>query len=209
MKIMKQKKILLTLMLLAFTSVLLTSCYPDYGLTTADFDIVATFKEDTNNFQAYRTFYITDEIKRLTDNNGGILEDPKPYDDDILTEITNQMIACGYTQIASPSTADVAIYVGATSAENIVYYPGYWGGYYGWYYPWYGYGGYAYSYTTGSLFVTMIDVDKFDGTNRLTGAVWAGTLNGILDDTDANILVRVKTSIDKMFEQSPYLKIIE
>jgi hypothetical protein len=209
MRKIKQVKYLLILVFFAVTSVLLNSCYPDYGLTTSDFDIVATFKEDANNFQAYRTFYITDEIRRLTDNNGGVIDDPSPYDDDILTEIRNQMIAYGYTQVATPQAADVSIYVGATKSENIVYYPGYWGGYYGWYYPWYGYGGYAYSYTTGSLFVTMIDPDKFDGTNKLTGAVWAGTLNGILDDTDANILVRVKTSINKMFEQSPYLKIIE
>jgi hypothetical protein len=34
-------------------------------------------------------------------------------------------------------------------------------------------------------------------------------VNGLLDDTDVNILARTKTSIDKMFEQSPYLKIIE
>ncbi len=209
MRLIKQRKTLLTIMLLAFTLVLLTSCYPDYGLTTSDFDIVATFKEDANDFQAYRTFYISDEIRRLTDNEGGVIDDPGPYDDEILTEINNQMVACGYSEVGDPQVADVAIYVAATSSENIVYYPGYWGGYYGWYYPWYGYGGYAYSYTTGSLFVTMIDVDKFDGTNRLTGAVWAGMVNGLLDDTDVNILARTKTSIDKMFEQSPYLKIIE
>ena len=68
---MKQKKILLTIMFLAFTSMLLTSCYPDYGLTTSDFDIVATFKEDAATiFRAYRTFYMPDSIKRLTDNGG-------------------------------------------------------------------------------------------------------------------------------------------
>ena len=49
--------------------------------------------------------------------------------------------------------------------------------------PWYGYGGYAYSYTTGSLFVTMIDLNKFDEVNKLSGAVWAGAINGLLEDT--------------------------
>lgn len=213
MKKIKQIKILLILVLLAVTSVLLTSCYPDYGLTSADYDIVATFKEDANDFQSYKTndatFYMSSSIKRLTDNVGGISDEAGPYDDQILAEIERQMIANGYREIDSASLPDVYISVGATSSENVVYYPGYWWGYYGWYYPWYGYGGYAYSYTTGSLFVTMIDLKKFDEGNKISGAVWAGIINGLLEDTNANTASRVITSIDKMFEQSPYLKIIE
>jgi hypothetical protein len=213
MKIMKKKKLLLTIMLLAFTSVLVTSCYQDYGLTSSDYDIVATFKEDANDFQAYKTndatFFMSPSIKRLTDNIGGITDQPGPYDTQILAEIERQMIANGYTKVDSLQQPDVFISVGVTSSENVVYYPGYWGGYYGWYYPWYGYGGYAYSYTTGSLFVTMIDLNKYDEGNKISGAVWAGALNGMLEDSDANILARTLSSIDKMFEQSPYLKIIE
>ena len=210
---MKQGKLLLTIILLAFSSVLITSCYQDYGLTSSDYDIVATFKEDANDFQAYKTngatFYMSSTIKRLSDNVGGIVDEPGPYDDQILAEIERQMIANGYTKVDSIQLPDVYISVGATSSENIVYYPGYWGGYYGWYYPWYGYGGYAYSYTTGSLFVTMIDLNKYDEGNKISGAVWAGTVNGMLEDSNANILARVLSSVGKMFEQSPYLKIIE
>jgi hypothetical protein len=213
MKKIKQIKILLILVLLAVTSVLLTSCYQDYGLTSSDYDIVATFKEDANDFQAYKTngatYFMSPTIKRLSDNVGGIVDEPGPYDAQILAEIERQMIAYGYSKVDSIQQPDVYISVGATSSENIVYYPGYWGGYYGWYYPWYGYGGYAYSYTTGSLFVTMIDLNKYDEVNKLSGAVWAGTVNGMLEDSDANILARVLSSVDKMFEQSPYLKIIE
>jgi hypothetical protein len=213
MRKMKQIKLLLILVFFAVTSVVLTSCYPDYGLTTSDFDIVATFKEDANDFQSYKTngatFAISPTIKRLSDNVGGIVDEPGPYDAQILAEIERQMIANGYTKVDSIQLPDVYISVGATSSENIVYYPGYWWGYYGWYYPWYGYGGYAYSYTTGSLFVTMIDLNKFDEVNKLSGAVWAGIINGLLEDTNANIAARVVSSIDKMFEQSPYLKIIE
>jgi hypothetical protein len=211
MKKIKQIKILLILGLLVMTSTLITSCYPDYGLTTSDYDIVATFKEDANDFQSYKTngatFYISETIKRLTDNVGGSEDDPGPYDQQILDEIEKQMIAYGYTKVDSIQQPDVFISVGITKSENVVYYPGYWYGWYGWYYPWYG--GYAYSYTTGSLFVTMIDRNKIDEANKVTGAVWAGIANGVLDDTNANILTRVINSVDKMFEQSPYLKIIE
>lgn len=55
----------------------------------------------------------------------------------------------------------------------------------------------------------MIDKNKIDEPNQVTGAVWAGAMNGILDDAAANIAARVVTGIDKMFEQSPYLKIVE
>jgi len=215
MKKIKQVKFLLILSFLAVTSMLLTSCYPDYGLTTSDYDMVATFKDDTNDFQKYKTadgsatFFMPDSINRLLDNNGGVSGNNGAYDQQILTEVANQMLANGYTRVASAQSADVGVYLAITSSENIVYYPGYWGGYYGWYYPWYGYGGYAYSYTTGSLFVTMIDRLKFDEGNKISGAVWSGLLNGLLDDTSTNIIVRVTNSIDKMFEQSPYLKIIE
>jgi hypothetical protein len=153
----------------------------------------------------YRTYFMPDSIKRLYDGVGsGINTD---YDDEVLDEIANQMEDYGYTRVASESTADVGIYVGAVSSETYVYYPGYWWGYYGWYYPWYG--GYAYSYSTGSLFVTMIDRDKIDEPSKISGAVWAGTINGLLDDYIGNIAVRVSTGIEKMFEQSPYLRIIE
>lgn len=200
-------------MLLAFSSVLITSCYQDYGLTSSDYDIVATFKEDANDFQSYKTdgatFAISPTIKRLSDNVGGIVDEPGPYDDEILSEIERQMIANGYIEIDSASLPDVYISVGATSSTNVVYYPGYWWGYYGWYYPYGGYGGYAYSYTTGSLFVTMVDLNKHDYDNKIAGVVWLGAINGLLEDTNANTLTRVISSIDKMFEQSPYLKIIE
>jgi hypothetical protein len=211
MKKIKQIKLLLILVLLTITSMVVTSCYPDYGLTTADYDIVATFKDDTNDFQAYKTdgatFFMPDSIKRILDNNGSVSGSTGAYDDKILAEIERQMIASGYTRVNNPQNAVVFITVGATSSENIVYYPGYWYGWYGWYYPWYG--GYAYSYTTGSLFVTMIDKSKIDEANKITGAVWAGIANGVLDDTNANIATRVINSVDKMFDQSPYLKIIE
>jgi hypothetical protein len=211
MKKFKQIKILLILVFLAVTSVVLNSCYPDYGLTVSDFDIVSTFKDDTNDFQAYKTngatFFMPDTIKKvlgggIISNNGGT------YDQQVLKEIKNQMIAYGYTQDPNPTTADVILYVANWSSTTISYYPGYWGGYYGWYYPWYGYGGYSYSYTTGTLFITMVDRIKIDAQNP--GAVWIAAVNGVLDNsTAANIQTRVINSIDKMFSQSPYLKIIE
>ena len=54
-----------------------------------------------------------------------------------------------------------------------------------------------------------VDNEKFDPNNEVLGLVWSGSANGILDDTKANIKARAISSIDKMFEQSLYLKIIQ
>jgi hypothetical protein len=202
----KQIKILLVLIFTAVTSLLITSCYPDYGLTVEDFDIVATFKDDAANFQLYKTYFMPDSIKRLAD--GAIGSSNTQYDAQILQEIKNQMQAYGYTP-APEALADVKLFVGITTSSTYAYYPGYWYGYYGWYYPWYGYGGgYTYAYSSGSLFITMFDPDKMDAAKQILGAVWSGTLNGVLDDTQANKLTRTLTGIDKMFNQSPYLKLV-
>jgi hypothetical protein len=200
----KQIKLLLVILFSAVTSVMMTSCYPDYGLTVNDFDIVATFKDDAVNFQVYKTYFMPDSIKRLAD--GAIGTPDTKYDAQILQEIANQMQAYGYTRVAVEAGADLTMRVGITTSTTYAYYPGYWWGYYGWYYPWYG--GYSYAYSSGSLFLTMFDPDKMDATNKILGAVWSGTLNGVLDDTQASKLTRTLTGIDKMFDQSLYLKLI-
>jgi hypothetical protein len=209
MKKIKQIKLLLIILLFGATSVVVTSCYPDYGLTTSDYDVVTTFKNDATDFQTYRTCFIPDSIKKILD--GGKIEgNGGQYDQQVLKEIENQMIANGYQIDNNPTTADVVLYVATTSSKTYTYYPGWWGGYYGWYYPWYGYGGVYYSYTTGSLFIDMVDRDKFDPDKKITGTIWVGVVNGLLDNSSSiEIKTRVVNSIDKMFEQSPYLKIIE
>jgi len=215
MKKFKQIKLLLILTFFAVTSVVLTSCYPDYGLTTSDFDIVSTFKDDANDFQAYKTndatFFIPTTIDKILgdgefSNNGG------QYDQQILQEIENQMVAYGYKKVTNPTPADsgdVILHVVNWTSTTVAYYPGYWyGGYYGGYYPYYG--GYSYSYTTGTLFISMVDVSKKDEQNKNSGTVWVGAVNGLMDSsTSAEIKTRAINSIDQMFVQSPYLKIIE
>lgn len=202
----KQIKLLLILILFGVATMLLTSCYPDYGLATSDYDIVATFKDDAANFQIYRTYYMPDTIKAVSD--GGVVANNGSNDAAYLQEIANQMQAYGYERVNSLAQSDLELVAGVASSTTWVYNPGYWWGYYGWYYPWYG-GGYTYSYTTGTLMLFMRDIEKFDPNNKVLGLVWSGTANGILDDTKANIKARAISSIDKMFEQSPYLKIID
>lgn len=209
MKKVKQMKLLLITVLFALTSVLLSSCYPDYGLTVQDFDIVYTVRDNAADFQIYRTYTLPDSVLKI--GSGGILEPNNGTNDAlIISELNKQMQAYGYTLSADSASSDLSIYVGVTSSTTVTYYPGWWGGYYGWYYPYYGYGGYSYSYTTGSLFITMIDNAKFNAQEQKIGSVWNAAMNGVLDSTTpAELRTRIVNGIDKMFAQSPYLKIYE
>lgn len=209
MRKFRRVKTFLIVLLFAAVSMLLNSCYPDYGLSIQDFDVVSTIKDNAQNFQVYRTYFLPDSVEKVL-GDGRVVKNDGDYDQDILSEIVRQMEAYGYTRVATKEESDVNLHVGTSTSSTFVYYPGYWGGYYGWYYPWYGYGGgYAYNYTTGSLFITMLDTDKFDEGSKVLGAVWAGAMNGVLDNsTSVNIRTRIIQGIDKMFDQSPYLKII-
>lgn len=208
MRKFKQTKLLLVLVFFAAASALLMSCYPDYGLEIKDFDLVATFKDDAADFQSYSTFFLPDSIREITD--GGVVGvSDIAFEQQVLDEIANEMEACGFTRVNTVEASDVALYPGHSSSSTFSYYPGYWWGYYGWYYPWYGYGGgYSYSYTTGSLFITMIDNAKFNAQNKILGAVWAGAANGVLDNsTGADIKARTLNAVHQMFDQSPYLRL--
>ena len=130
MRKIKQIKLLLIIILFVLVSLVLNSCYPDYGLTTSDYDIVATFKDDAANFQTYNTYFMADTIEKVLD--GGIIKpNGGQYDAQILQEIANQMLAYGYTRVNSLAAADLELHVGTSSSTSFTYYPGYWGGYYG------------------------------------------------------------------------------
>jgi len=210
MRKFKKTKLLLVLVFFAAAPALLMSCYPDYGLEIKDFDLVATFKDDAADFQTYRTFFLPDSIREITDGGIAGVSDIE-FEQQVLDAIANEMEACGYTRVSTAEASDVALYPGHSSSSTFSYYPGYWWGYYGWYYPWYGYGGgYSYSYTTGSLFITMIDNAKFNSQSQILGAVWAGAANGVLDNsTGADIKARTLNAVHQMFDQSPYLRLTQ
>jgi hypothetical protein len=213
---MKIKKYYYVCLLILFPVVLL-SCYSDYGLSTKDYDVVITFRDNDANFQQYSTYAMPDSVVRMTDSSGS-----KPvttYDQTILDEVKKQMAASGYTRV-EPDTnnlPDVIVLVGVTSSDYYAAGGGSWWGWWGWYpgwgyYPgwgggWYPGYGYIYSYTTGTLLLTMIDPAKSDAENKTLGVVWSGALNGVLESSETNNRIRIIDGLDKMFQQSPYLKI--
>lgn len=224
------KKLLKWLFQASILSILilsLNSCYNDYGLTTQDYDLVSTFFKKGVDFKKFQTYTLLDSVMRVT-NDG---EDPDDvdtrFDEQILDDIDRNIKNYGYSEIKqedvdSTNLPDVVILVSSVSSTNYAYSPGYWWGYWGWYpgwgyypgygpgwggyYPWYP-GGTVYSYTTGSIFIEMVDPTDIDVDNRRVNLQWGAGINGLTDDSSQNLSRRIKEAIDQSFMQSPYLKI--
>ncbi|RKY93266.1 MAG: hypothetical protein DRQ13_09680 [Ignavibacteriae bacterium] len=210
----KKKKFIVLFSLLILSSFILYSCYPDYGLTTSDYDTVITLYDNSADFNK-PTYAMPDTVVHFVEEGE---EDniSRTKDALILSTIASNMTKLGYErvyyEITPADTADFVILVGVTTAENYghVYYPGYgywggWGGWYGGYYPYYpGWGySYTYSYTTGTIFLSMLDTEKINPGDSFK-AVWGARLNGVLNST-ASTTSRITQRINDAFNQSPYL----
>jgi Domain of unknown function (DUF4136) len=201
----------------------MAACYPGEIDSAAQTDLVVTFHKDDADFQANLTFDIPDSIVDVSAAAGGSSTLNHTYDAQILAKIAQSLEAMGYTRVDATSVQpDAIVLVSAITVENTAYYtPGYpwypywgwWGGWgpysYGagstWYYPWYPV--YTTNFTSGSLFVTMIDPDVPAPDSDQGVAIWSGIINGMLEGTDAEILARINNSISQAFVQSPYLRI--
>ena len=211
---------IIPILFLFITSLSLTSCYTDYGLTSSDHDVIVTQYEKTTDFSKHKTFAIVDSVYHLT---GDTTKPDSEYlgrahDDFIINTITKNMTDLGYTQVLNPSDAseiDVLVYVAAQGTKvDQYYYGGWWGGGYypgwGWGYPGYGWGypGYVGSttYYVGTLFINYVDVDNIN--NPIVDVEWHAILNGLLNSDSYTITQnRLSDRINKAFEQSPYLEV--
>lgn len=202
--------ILISMMLvLAFSS-----CYTDYGMSTKDYDVVATLYDTNFDFKTIKTYTMPDTVFHIVEE-GDDSNLSRKYDSFILKEIALQM---EYRQIQRIPVAeidpnnppDAVIAVRATSAEYYQAYGSYWGGYWGWgwYYPWYG-GTTVYKYSTGTIFIDMIDAENIDVEDELYPSAWIAAINGLLGDTDSSTKSRLSSSIDQAFLQSPYIGVSE
>lgn len=190
-----------------FIAMMIAGCYPGGAEFVDELDLVLTTHEETYNFGTATTFALPAKIPMVT---GSVLEGDEPeyldqvQADMILEKIRANMVSRGYEE-ADPEVADLVILPATASSTTLVVYCDYWGGYWDWwYYP--GYGGCyypsGYTYTTGSLVITMMDNDS----STPVVNVWAGVVNGLLQGSDASIEARVEKGIDQAFAQSSYIK---
>lgn len=224
-KILHLLKRYILILIIACVSITSWTCYPDYGLNVEDFDVVATFYDKNFNFANVQTYAMPDTIVHYVDSTQQIVSISRQYDTQILSQIESKMNSLGYTREMNPQIngADVFILVGATASQNYKVYGGsswwpYWGWYpgwgywpieqygpgYGYWYPWWpGGSSYAYSYTTGTLAIAMVEPDSANHTNSTVPVRWIGAINGV---TEGGVtLDRITEKINQCFSQSPYL----
>jgi hypothetical protein len=182
---------------------LMFSCYPEGIEYYEETDIVFTDYTETFDFASIGTYSMPDKIVKVT---GNLVEGedpefvPEPYNTQILNKIESNMTALGWTKIADPESADLALLPAVWSNTTIVYYYDYWCWYYyyycgwGWYYP------YATSYTTGTMVMTLVA----HGEEYIEpSTVWTAAINGLM--SGAYDTSRITKAIDQAFKQSPYL----
>jgi hypothetical protein len=176
------------------------------------FDTVTTIVAPNADFAGAQTFAVVDSIIHLVDPDRPD-EISREYDALIVQRLRDNMLAAGWTEITAPNPSnppDVAVQASATTSQYIVveYWPPYWGWYPGWGYPGYGWGwGWTnvYSYTTGTVLTSMLDLRNPDTVNETVPVIWLSALNGVIS-APSNVETRIVQGLDQSFEQSPYLR---
>lgn len=198
--------------------VVLAGCYPDESASINDLDIVLTTYDSTYNFGGIATYIMPDTVISIfdPDNPSNNSNYDHTYDAVMLSEVASQFSDIGYARVADTlvQKPDVGIMLSVVSTtytgaywNNWYYYwgyypywPPYYGYGYGYYYPW----AVTYNYSVGTLIVTMIDLKSNQALQTdSVSVVWMGAINGLAEGS--NISSRIKSGIDQMFIQSPYL----
>lgn len=195
-------------------ALILWGCYPAGPEYVEDLDVVYTTFDDKYDFAGQSTYAMPDKIVVDVEIDNG--DTTYVYMKDVfaaplLAAIEQEMTKYGWQKI-TPTLAnhpDLVITPAAIKSTTYFYsywydwwYGGWYGGYWGWYYPPY----YTVSsYTTGSLIITMADLDKAEESPiGKSQSVWTAAANGLVTGSyDVN---RATAAISKAFAQSPYLK---
>jgi len=197
----------------------LWACYPGDGPTVSETDVVVTLFRDDAEFGKIKTYWMPDSVFHLNDPDdptGDILT--RENDALILRTIKTNMADYGYRLIdlawedadstILADSADVVLGVSAVATKNVVIgiappwwgYPGWgWGGWNPWYPPTYTSG----SFTTGTLFIDMYDIQGIVPGEERISVPWTASANGLL--TSSPVADRIVRAIDQAYAQSPYL----
>jgi hypothetical protein len=198
------------------------SCYPDGPAVTEDLDLVGTMHDENFNFQGVTTYSMPDTVVLIKSEDDKDELDQETIDLILSTTKTN-MDNLGYQWMAFDTTnpADVVMLASVVTVTNsgISYDPGWWYGYWGWWPGWGGYPGYPgwgpgwgygypwgypiyYSYSTGSIFLNMVNPEDYDPENETIGVVWMAALNGLASGSKESGQTRIREGINQAFKQS-------
>lgn len=185
---------------------------PMRNLTAEESRIYITNRNNTADFNTYKTYSIPDSVYVIENNTmrGG---QATATDLQALTAVRSQLESRGYVRVNRNQSPDLGINVSRlyNTSTNLVDLGSYWGGYGGYYDPYYwGYGGYGYGYPPAYAFVesteAMFSVDILDlknaPANNRINVIW----NGLIRGSGIFTSTALTTGVEALFEQSPYLR---
>jgi len=196
-------------------------CYPGEIDTAAQTDLVATFHMEGADFTANHTYDMPDSVVDIGLASG--FADTSTinhaHDAEVLAKVAAELAQMGYTRVDATTTKpDMVVLVSAIRVNNYdVWYSYPWWPYWGWWGGWGGYWPYGANstyyypwypvtvtgYTTGSVFIQMIDPDVVPIDSTQATPIWLAAINGLLEGP--NIGTRLDNNITQAFAQSPYL----
>lgn len=202
------------------------ACYPGGITDVAETSTVSTVYDQDVNFGEFRSVTVLDSIFHVVDSLAtDTIDISRANDAFIINTVKQNLQSLGYTLIdqddvvpADSSTwPDIIVPIRATASRNYTvsrwwvpgwgwgWWPGWgWGPGWGWWGP--GYGGISVSsFTSGSLFIDMLDVNR--SANDTIYVPWFATLSSVLGTSAVSDEQRLRTLIDRAYEQSPYLQV--
>lgn len=195
---MKALKSLLIVIPVVLT-IVISSCYYDYGITSDNYDLVGTFYNPNYNFNNVTKYYFVDSVF-----HAGSQPITRQYDNHIKTTIKNNLNQLGWTQVTDTSGTGVVVVAPVVTTGTVTYVEGD-------DYCWYDYWGYpycdsyytSYTFTTGTVAILLSDLKVREGSK--IPIQWNATINGLTGSGTGNVNDRITTTINKAFAQSPYL----
>lgn len=202
-------------LIILFTGLTLlnTSCYPGGPEYYSDFDLVITNYNDMYDFGSKKTNYMPDQIPKIDGDTASHDFVDAAYAAQIIAIIEQNMTERGYQRVGENDNPDVLLTSSALTITTVGVdcgWWGYWGGWWGYpYYPYYGgcYYPVAYSYETGTLFITLWDKDGLpNAPEQVVNAEWSVGINALMEGGPADLAQRTLKSINQAFDQSPYVQ---
>jgi hypothetical protein len=198
---------------IAVMLLIMTGCAkePLDNLTSDEARLYITNRNDSVSFASYGTFRITDSVAVISNNQ--LQEHARTsYDAQLIEAVASQLTQKGYTRVQAGTTPDIGITINRiyNDYSGVISYPDYWGGFGGYWDPFYwGYPGYGYYFPgiIGTYTVTdgAVSIDMFDVKNAASNNSLRFLWNGLIRGSGTFVQGTVNSSVQALFDQSPYL----
>ncbi|MBO9659624.1 MAG: DUF4136 domain-containing protein [Chitinophagaceae bacterium] len=198
---------------IAVMLLIMTGCAkePLNNLNSDEARLYITNRNDSVSFSSYATFRIADSVAVISNNQ--LQEHARTsYDAQLIEAVANQLTQKGYTRVQAGTTPDIGVTINRiyNDYSGVISYPDYWGGFGGYWDPFYwGYPGYGYYFPgiIGTYTVTdgAVSIDMFDVKNAATNNNLRFLWNGLIRGSGTFLPGTVNSSVQALFDQSPYL----